>query len=107
MFRRKNLGPLGMNFSVANPDSIDPVHQLRDQIKIETGVAEGRDFLLGRDNYVRIFNCVIEVVPGHGRSNLMRVPLYFKRDPPALQRAQGNDEIGVTRLRCGSGVAGE
>jgi hypothetical protein len=27
----------------------------------------------------------------------MRAPLYFKKDPPALQRAQGNDEIGMTK----------
>src|SRR6266478_1155193 len=94
MFGCENLRAFGVNFSVANPDSIDPVHQLRDQIKIETGVAEGRDFLLGRDNYVRIFNCVIEVVPGHGRSNLMRVRSISKealrsfREPKEMTKSE-------------------
>ena len=65
MLGRENLRAFGVDFPVANPDLIDPIHQLRDQIKIETGAAESRDLSLRSNDYMRVFNRVIEVVPGH------------------------------------------
>src|SRR5438067_12685124 len=90
MFRRKNLRALGVDFSVANADLIDPVHQLRDQIKIETGAAECRNVLLRRDNDVRIFNCVVEVVTGHdGRyGRLASATADFKDESGAAKLAR-------------------
>jgi hypothetical protein len=38
------------------------VHQFGNEIKPETGCAEGGDLLLGRENHLRIFNRVIEIV---------------------------------------------
>src|SRR5437867_12096562 len=74
MFRCNNLRSLCVNFPIANPDLIDSVLQLRDKIKIEAGAAEGRDLLLGSNNYMRIFNGVIEIVPRHDETNLNQVP---------------------------------
>jgi hypothetical protein len=54
-----------VNFSIANPDLIDAIHQLRDEIKIEARATERRDLSLGGNNHMRIFNGVIEIVPGH------------------------------------------
>jgi hypothetical protein len=59
-----------VNFSIANPDLIDSIHQLRDEIKIEAGAAEGRDLSLGSNNHMRVFNGVIEIVPRHDETNL-------------------------------------
>ena len=72
MLRCQNLRAFRMDFPVADPHVIHTVHQLRDQIKIETGAAERRDLMLGRNDHARVFNRVVEIVPGHGRSNLMR-----------------------------------
>src|SRR5580704_14824597 len=65
MLGSENLRAFGVDFPVANPDLIDSIHQLRDQIKIETGAAKSRDLSLRSDNHMRVFNRVIEVVPGH------------------------------------------
>jgi hypothetical protein len=73
MFGRENLRTFCVDFSVTNADLIDAVHQLGDQIKIETGVAESRDLSFRRDDYMRVFNCVIEVVSGHGYRNKLAV----------------------------------
>ena len=70
MFRCNDLRALCVNFPIANPDLIDSVHQLRDKIKIKAGAAEGRDLLLGGNNYMRVFNGVIEIVPRHNETNL-------------------------------------
>src|SRR5439155_21955624 len=79
MHRRKNLRAIGVDYSVPNPNLIDPVHQLRDQIKIETRAAESRNLPLGRDNHMRVFNRVIEIVPGHLCVNKVALrPLKFK-----------------------------
>src|SRR6266480_3219825 len=81
MLGRENLRTFGVNFPVANPDLIDPIHQLRDQIKIETGAAKSRDLSLRSDDYMRVFNRVIEVVPGHRDcSNLAVRTREFKSD---------------------------
>ena len=69
MLRRENLRTFCVDFSVTDADLIDPVHQLGDQIKIETGVAKSRDLSLRSDNHMRVFNRVIEVVSGHGNSS--------------------------------------
>src|SRR5213079_3303686 len=50
------------------------IHQLRDQIKIETGAAKSRDLSLRSNDYMRVFNRVIEVVLGHGH----RTKLAFR-----------------------------
>src|SRR6266404_4915890 len=86
MLGRKNLRTLGVDFSVANPDLIDPVHQLRDQIKIETGAAKSRDLSLGSDDHTRVFNRVIEVVPGH-----------CHRTKLALRHGEFKSELGYRR----------
>src|SRR5260370_28663371 len=65
MLGSENLRTFRVDLPAANPDLIDPIHQLRDQIKIETGAAKGRDLSLRSDDDMRVFNCVIEVVPGH------------------------------------------
>ena len=62
MFGRQDLRSLGVNLSIANPNLIDAIHQLGDEIKIETGAAKGRNLSFGRDNHLRVFNCVIEIV---------------------------------------------
>ena len=69
MFRRKDLRALRVNLSIANPDLIDPIHQLRDEIKIEAGAAKGRDLLLGSNDHTSVFDGVIKIVPGHGETN--------------------------------------
>jgi hypothetical protein len=69
MFRCKDLRALRVNFSIANPDLIDSIHQLRDEIKIETSAAEGRNLSLRSNNHMRVFNGVIEIVPGHAELN--------------------------------------
>src|SRR6266404_8669324 len=74
MLGRENLRTFRVDFPVANPDLIDPIHQLRDQIKIETGAAKSRDLSLRSDDHMRVFNRVIEVVPGHGH----RTKLAFR-----------------------------
>src|SRR6266481_8821720 len=70
MLGRENLRTFRVDFPVANPDLIDPIHQLRDQIKIETGAAKSRDLSLRSDDHMRVFNRVIEVVPGHRYTNV-------------------------------------
>src|SRR5205823_13284573 len=97
MFRCNNLWSLCVNFPIANPDLIDSVHQLRDKIKIEAGAAEGRDLLLGSNNYMRIFNGVIEIVPRHDETNLNQVPgdVFQKQNSITQrqnQRRNPNDE---------------
>src|SRR5206468_7396833 len=74
MLGRENLRTFRVDFPVANPDLIDPIHQLRDQIKIETGAAKSRDLSLRSNDYMRVFNRVIEVVLGHGH----RTKLAFR-----------------------------
>src|SRR5215216_6643451 len=65
MLRRENVRPLGMNFSVANSDLICAIHQLRDEIKIEAGAAKRRYLSLRSNDYMRIFDSVVEVVFRH------------------------------------------
>ena len=67
MFGRQNLGTIGMNFSIAHPDFVDAIHQLRDQIKTKAGRAEGGDLLLGREDHLRVFDRVLEIVFLHCR----------------------------------------
>ena len=69
MFRRKDLRALRVNLSIANPDLIDSIHQLRDEIKIEAGAPEGRDLSLGSNDHTGVFDGVIKIVPGHGETN--------------------------------------
>src|ERR1700730_5585424 len=65
MLGSENLWTFGVDFAVANSDLIDSIHQLRDQIKIETGAAKSGYLSLRSDDHMRVFNRVIEVVPGH------------------------------------------
>ena len=69
MFRCEDLRALCVNFSIANPDLIDAIHQLRDEIKIEARATESCNLLFRSNNHVRVFNGVIEIVPGHGHRN--------------------------------------
>src|ERR1043165_5402717 len=95
MFRRKNLRALRVDFSVTNADVIDPVHQLRDQIKIETGAAESRYLLLRHDYDVRIFDRVIEVVGGHDAKFNVAAP-YFqgcRLGHPSILKYDGGEAV--------------
>jgi len=65
MFRRENLRTVGVDFPIANANVIDAVHQFGDKVKVKTRAAKGRDLSLGRENYLRVFNCVIEIVLSH------------------------------------------
>src|SRR5213594_1980037 len=90
MLGRENLRTFRVDFPVANPDLIDPIHQLRDQIKIETRAAKSRDLSLRSDDHMRVFDCVIEVVPGHGhRSKLTLRHREFKSE--SAYRLRGRD----------------
>ena len=79
MLRCQNLRSFRLDFSVANPDLVHAVHQLRDQIEIETGAAKRRDLTLGREDHVRIFERVVKIVAGHERCKLW-CPLLFSKD---------------------------
>jgi len=65
MLRRQNLRAFRLDFPVANPHLVHAIHQLRDQIEIETGAAERRDLMLRRQNDVRIFKRIVKIVAGH------------------------------------------
>ena len=79
MLRRQNLRAFRVHFPVANPHLVRAVHQLRDQIEIETGAAERRDLMLRRKDHARIFERVVKIVAGHeGRK--LRCPLLFSKD---------------------------
>src|SRR5438552_4733842 len=65
MFRSENLRTLGVNFSVPDPDLIDAVHQLGDEIEVKARRAEGRDLLLRREDHLRVFNRVIKIILSH------------------------------------------
>ena len=62
MFRRENLGPVGVNSSIAHPHFVDAIHQFGNQIKTKTGRAEGRDLLLGGEDHLGVLDCVLEIV---------------------------------------------
>src|SRR5262245_34812512 len=98
MLRRQNLRTFRVNFPVTNSDLIDPVHQLRDEIKIETGGPERCDLSLRSDNDMRVFNRVIEVVPGHRSGIVICASSHFKGDAgPSVSRSDGLDR---RRLEC-------
>src|SRR5436190_18394616 len=67
MFGRQNLRPLRVDFSIANADLIDAVHQFGNEIEIETGIAESGDALLRGHDHLGVFDCVIEIVFSHWR----------------------------------------
>ena len=62
IFRAQNFRAFGFDPPGSNPDLIDPVHQLGDEMKLKTGVAKGRDLPLWRENNLRILNRVFDVV---------------------------------------------
>jgi len=62
IFRAENFRALRFDPPGANPDPIDPVHQLRDEMKLKAGVAKGSDLALRRENNLRILNRVFDVV---------------------------------------------
>ena len=62
MFRGQNLRTVGVNVSIAHPNFVDAVHQFGNEIEPKTGGAEGRDLVLGREDHLRVFNCVLEIV---------------------------------------------
>src|SRR5437660_852295 len=68
MFGRENLRPVGVNFSVADADLVDAVHQFGNEIKTKTGRAEGGDLLLGGEDHLSVFNRVLEVVFLHSNA---------------------------------------
>src|ERR1051325_3500890 len=100
MFRCQNLWPLGFYFAVPNPHLVHAIHQLRDQIEVETSASESRNLMLRRQNHTRIFKRIIEIVAGHeggrlrspvaifktpARSWLMRVDyVVFRKSPEPL-----------------------
>src|SRR4029450_11577003 len=65
MFRSEDLWTLGVTFSPPKPDLIDTVHQLGDEIEVKARSTEGRDLSFGREDHLRIFNRVIEIVLSH------------------------------------------
>jgi len=101
MFWCEDLRALCVNFSIANPDLIDAIHQLRDKIKIEARDTESRYVLLRSNNHVRVFNSVIEIVPGHGRSNQVSASadLLQKRRPhvPTWHTKRRNPNAEMTK----------
>src|SRR5207248_7282650 len=72
-----------MDFAVADADLIDSIHQLGNQIKLETGVPERRNVALRRNDHLCIFDGVIEIVSGHCRKRI------------ALRRPVFKDECGI------------
>src|SRR5438132_12497368 len=90
MLRRQNLRAFGLDFAVANPHLVHAVHQLRDQIEIETGAAERRDLTLGRKDHARVFKRVVKIVAGHERCKLW-CPLLFSKDTERQQATEGNN----------------
>src|SRR4029077_7454049 len=90
MLRRQNLWAFCLDLPVANPHVVHAVHQLRDQIKIETGAAERRDLTLRCKNHARILKRVIKIVAGHDRWNLPCASRYSKNIQPV------NDETRMT-----------
>src|SRR5438105_9871641 len=62
IFWTENFRALGFDPASANADLIDPVHQLRDEMKLKAGVAKGRDLPFRRENNLRILNGVFDVV---------------------------------------------
>src|SRR6266496_6140376 len=75
----QNLRAFRLDLAVANPHLVHVVHQLRDQIEIETGAAERRDLTLRRKDHARIFKRVIKIVAGHDGCRLS-CPLLFSKD---------------------------
>src|SRR5262245_40042296 len=96
MLRRQNLWAFGLDFSVSDPHLVHAVHQLRDQIKIETGAAERGDLTLRRKNHARIFKRVVKIVAGHDRyQNSVSVASVEKGRGTALSRKLSG--IGAAR----------
>src|SRR6267143_721482 len=95
MLRCQNLRAFSLDFSVANPHLVDAVHQLRDQIEIETGAAERRDLTLGRKDHASIFKRVIKIIAGHDGCKLRR-PLHFSKGP---SKTIGGTDERLCRLR--------
>src|SRR5438105_15574265 len=62
MFRRQNLRTICVDFSIADADFVDAVHQFRNEVKMKTGRAEGSNLLFGREDHLGVFNCVLEIV---------------------------------------------
>ena len=65
MFRRQDLRAFRVNLSVAHANLIDLIHQLGNEIEMETGAAKGRDLLFGRENDLGVFDRVMEIVFSH------------------------------------------
>jgi len=61
-----------MNFSVPDPDLIDPVHQLGDEIEVKARRAEGRDLPLRSEDHLGVFNRVIKIVFFHSCSHNLK-----------------------------------
>src|SRR5262245_11221711 len=78
MFRCQDLRTFGLDFAVANSHLVHAVHQLRDQIEIETRTAEGRDLALRRHDHSSIFKRVVEIVAGHDNGKLW-CPMLFSK----------------------------
>jgi hypothetical protein len=71
MIRRHDLWPFGVNPPIPHPHFVHLIHQLADQVKAKTGVAEGRDLTGWRENHFRIFDCVLEIVfAPHGAATI-------------------------------------
>src|SRR4029453_3579684 len=83
MLRRQNLRAFRLDFSIPNPHLVHAVHQLGDQIEIETGAAERRDLALGRNNHARIFKRVVKIVAGHDGRKLW-CPLLFSKSTEGI-----------------------
>src|SRR5437870_13693755 len=81
VLRREKQGTSCMDSTVAKTDQFEPNPQLRNQIKIETRAAKSRDLSLRSDDHMRVFNCVIEIVPGHGHRSKLALPHWeFKSE---------------------------
>ena len=62
MIRRQDLGPLGVNPPIAHPHFVDLIHQLADEIKAKTGVAEGRDPAFRSEDHLGVLDRVLKVI---------------------------------------------
>ena len=72
MIGRENLRTFGVDFPITHPHLIDVIHQFGDQIKRETGVAEGLNPALGRNDHLRVLDRVIEIIFFHVSGKIER-----------------------------------
>src|SRR4029453_612516 len=98
MVWRQNLRAFRLDFAIPNPHLVHVVHQLGDQIKIETGAAERRDLALGRKDHARVFKRVVKIVAGHDERKLW-CPLLFSKSTTDI--CDGSGDLSSAKPSCG------